>query len=141
MDFEMPEIDFPEIEWKKVLIVIAGIILILFVYFSFNISPINAYFQPSHVFEQNTEGTLIVEARNNLEEDVIAMKVTAGAVNPNTIQISDYEQEESYVGAGQLRKFEFPVEVTDARAGTYSIEITLELGDKEFSQRVSLEVK
>jgi len=138
---DLPELPF-DIEWRNIALILIGIALILFAFFSFTGNPINAYFKPSNVFEANAEGTLIVEMKNIAGEDITLMKITADAVNPNIIEITNYLQEEMHVGKDEMRKFEFPIEIKEGRQGTYSIEITADLDtDHSFSQRVSLEIK
>jgi len=137
---DLPELPF-DIEWRNIALVAVGIALVCFAFFTFTGNPINAYFKPTHVFEAGGEGTLFVEVKNVVGDDINSLQVTASAVNPNVVEISDYNQVEKYIGIDEIRKFEFPVEITEARQGTYSIEILANFGGQEFTQRVSLEVK
>lgn len=106
-----------------------------------NAPTLRAYFEPSSSVRAGGNATLVVEVVNTLGADVRTLTVSAAAVDPYSVAIVDSPQSQPNVGKGELRKFRFPARIGEAREGTYSVTVTVDLDGKLFEVRAGLEVR
>ncbi|MBS3060664.1 MAG: hypothetical protein J4432_04105 [DPANN group archaeon] len=140
--------ELPEINIDKSILIAAVAVIVVAVLALVYIVPIvqprsvNAYFEQSTLSLGETT-RLYVEVTNLFTKDLEAVQVSVKAIDPTTISIPESQRAiaQQNVGIGEMKKFEFPVTVLNAREGTYSIEITVDFDGKIERQRAMLRVR
>jgi len=122
-----------------VIILIIAIMLLLWLPGAFSPKAIDTYFGKS-VLNPGESTTLFVTV-TNVFTDSQTLEVSVGAYSPS-ITTDSSAQTETNVGAGESRRFEFPISVSEsARPGTYSLFVNAAFDEQEVFSKVSFEVR
>jgi|GEM_PF-5645505 len=132
----------------KLIIGVAAVILILigFYYIFGFVSPsrgaLETYIKEEGPFEPNQTVTLIVEYKNTLGEDIDEVRIEVEPIAMNKIEVmGEREVTEGRIGMGELRQFQFPINLKNvSRGSTYSVEIRAITPEEEFTSRTFIEI-
>lgn len=122
------------------IVIIVIIIALWMLLGSFSQKSINAYFNPTSALKAGDSTILVVELTNVYGKDLNDVVISVTAVDPTTVAVADSPQTEAIFGAGETRKFMFPLTIGQGREGTYSLDIEADFDVKVEKLRTALTI-